>query len=125
MPIVKVTKKDLEGRNKLVTPGEYVLGITKVETFDGKDGVGFDVHFNLPENEEYAGMWDIRWRAWDFSQLLPIFLSIGVEVTEGMEVDTDGLVGRKLLGQVINKTYNDKAGVAKQGNDVAGFRPLP
>ena len=126
MPIVKVTKADLEGRNKMVTPGEYVLQINKVEQFTNKDGgPGFDISFSLPENEEYSNMWDIRHRCWDFNQTLPIFLGVGIDVVEGMEINTDGLVGRKLLGQVTNDTYTDKVGQTKQKNAIAGFRPLP
>ena len=118
MPIIKITKADIE-RIKVLEPGWYGCTISKVvgnEPTKDKQSINTIVHFTIDKvGKEIPVYYNSKLMA----LIVPLYEAIsGKKHTEDFDLDTDFLMGKKLDVKLGTTIYN-----GNPQNQIEGYLP--
>lgn len=126
MPVIEVDFTGVETGAGFLAPGAYEAEVVAVESRDGKNypGLKFTWASVEPETEgQRSDMWlSLAPKAlWKFKGVLEAF---GAEIPQSlMRFNTDRLIGKRAVIQVIDEPWTDSEGVSHPSSKVATVHP--
>lgn len=126
MPVIEVDFTGVETGAGFLAPGAYEAEVVAVESRDGKNypGLKFTWASVEPETEgQRSDMWlSLAPKAlWKFKGVLEAF---GAEIPQSMmRFNTDRLIGKRAMIQVVDEPWTDSEGVSHPSSKVATVHP--